>query len=196
MSKSKVPIRKLTAKKGIPVHADQEKFFELVVLLARRSEGDPLFGGIKLNKLLFYADFLAYLTLGKAISGEEYFALENGPAPRHKKYLWEQMVKRGDIVVRHEHTVFDNKREVTLARRDPDIKKFSREELDLIYRVLENFRGQTGTDLSAFSHEFPGWRLAKEKETIPYTTVLVGDRKPTPHEIKRGLEIEQSLAHA
>lgn len=169
---------------------------ELVLLLARRSEGDPNFGGLKLNKLLFYSDFLAYLTLGEPITGAEYFALPNGPAPRHKVGLWEKWKNAGDIAVRRQSSGFDSDREVTLALREPDLSRFKPEEVDLAYKVLRFCRKFTGNDLSFITHMFPGWKLRREKETIPYSIALVSSRKPSGEEVKRGLELEASLGTA
>ena len=76
----------MTTNKAVHVthKGDDEKLKELILLLARASEGDPNFGTVKLNKELFYSDFLAYRLFGKAITGHEYIALELGPGPKHK----------------------------------------------------------------------------------------------------------------
>jgi uncharacterized phage-associated protein len=193
----KNPIRKITPRRVSQFVPDDEKLAELVVLLARRSEGDPLFGGIKLNKLLFYADFLAYLRFGKPITGQEYFALEQGPALRYKARLWKKMIDRGDIVVRKEaSSFFDTEKETTIAMREPNIEKFAKEELNLIFNLLATCREKYGNDLSEWTHRFAGWRLSKEKETIPYSVALVGERQPTRDEIRRGLDLESSLVGA
>ncbi len=192
----KNPIRKLPPKKGVHIQKSDAKFQELVVLLANRSKNDPLFGGIKLNKLLFYCDFYAYVMLGKPITGQDYFALPNGPAPRHKVGHWNKMIQRKDIAVRRMPTGYDNEREVTLALREPDVTLFSSKELDLIYRVLEANRDKSGSDLSTLSHRFSGWALAREKQTIPYPVALVGNRKPNQAEIDIAVQLEESLGLA
>ena len=61
---------------------DDEKFKELVLYVCHKSAGDAPFGATKLNKLLFYADFLAYKQLGSAVTKHAYQRLPNGPAPR------------------------------------------------------------------------------------------------------------------
>jgi len=177
-------IRKLPSKSGFNVRPDDRKLTELVVLLASRSQSDPLFGSVKLNKLLFYCDFLAYAALGKPITGQQYFALANGPALKRKTTLWHTMEKKKDIAVRREDTRFNTQRETTLALRNPDVTVFSSPELDLIYRVLVNCKDMDGNDLSELSHRFPGWELAREKEPIPYTVALIGGRPPSHAEVK------------
>lgn len=186
-------IRKLAPKKVPHIVVDDKKLTELVVLVSRFSETDPLFGSIKLNKILYFVDFLAYQMMGKPVTGQDYFALENGPALRHKARLWHSMQKRGDIAVRKEPTLLGNDRERTLALREPDVDKFTPSELGLIFKVIEIFRGKSGTDLSEVSHNLFGWQLSKEKETIPYSMALVGQRKPSRNEIEYGLQLEASL---
>lgn len=174
-----------------PVANGARKFRELVILIARRSEGDPRFGAIKMNKLLFYADFLAYAKLGNSITGQQYFALPNGPAPRYKVPVWKQMVKAKEIAVRNS---CPGDIETTLALREPDVSLFTPQEIDLVHNLIHFCWGRNGNYLSEMSHKFAGWALAKEKETIPYSVALVGSRKPTPAEIVRGRALESSAA--
>jgi len=193
---NKNKIRRLEAGEAVarPAHfvADDGKFTELVLYIARRSEGDPRFGGVKLNKLLFYADFLSYIHFGKPITGQEYHALPNGPAPRYKVPLWRKMEKERLIAVRKDATELGTKQETTLALRDANLSKFTAEEIDLVSKLIQICWGKSGNYLSEATHRFAGWELAKEKETIPYSVALVGSRKPTPKEIRQGMTLEAS----
>jgi hypothetical protein len=172
---------------------NEEKFRELLLFIAKRSERDPRFGAIKLNKLLFYSDFMAYLKLGHPITGQEYFALENGPAPRYLVRVREQMVKSKEIAISRTKT-FSGFHERVLALREPDPRKFEPEEIYLVTQLLEMCSGHSGNDLSELSHRFAGWRLAADKETIPYEVALVGNRKPTQSERLNGVKLEALAA--
>ncbi len=175
------------------IKPNENKFRELVLLIARKSEGDPRFGSLKLNKLLFYSDFVAYLMLGKPISGQEYFALENGPAPRYMVRVREQMLADGDIAIRQKETVAGPQAR-TFALREPNLLQFTAQEVDLVDNVIQIFWGQVGSEMSELTHRFPGWKLAAQKETIPYTVALVGDRAPTDAERKVGATLEALAA--
>jgi hypothetical protein len=172
---------------------NENKFRELLLFIARRSEGDPRFGAIKLNKLLFYSDFLAYLELGHPITGQPYFALENGPAPRYLVRVREQMVKSKDIAISRKQTL-SGVQERVLALREPDPNKFTPAEIALVTKVLEVCRSHSGIELSELSHRFAGWRLAAEKEDIPYEVALVGNRPPTLAEMQHGVQLEALAA--
>jgi len=172
------------------IKPNDEKFRELVIFIARRSEKDPRFGAIKLNKLLFYCDFLAYLKLGQPITGQPYFKLKQGPAPQYGTPLREKMIRDKEIAVRPEQTAGGRTMIRTLALRDPNYKAFSSQEIALVTQVLEEYRASSGAELSEESHRFAGWHYAKEREEIPYAVALVGNRLPTDEEIQRGIELQ------
>lgn len=175
--------------KGHP-QPDDEKLKELIVYLSILSEGDRFYGAIKLNKLLFYADFMAYLRFGKSITGQEYQRLEHGPAPRRLRPVVERMKKAGDIIVREE--TFGGFRQVrTLAKREPELALFSGPEVALIDETIHRFRQLSATDISEKSHDFLGWKLAELGETIPYSVALIGARKPTAREQAQGRHLRK-----
>jgi hypothetical protein len=169
--------------------ANEPKLRELIIYIASLSEKDDAFGAVKLNKLLFRADFNAYLQTGKPITGVEYFALENGPAPRTIKKLLSFMERRGEIAVRKKD-YFGKEQHRVLPLRSPDMSRFSVDEVNLVFRLIQRYWGESGTSMSNESHEFLGWSSAKLRETIPYSVALVSNREPTLDEIRRGLKLQ------
>lgn len=170
----------------------KEKLRELILHIAKRSEGDVCFGMIKLNKLLFFADFLAYMRLGKPITGEEYQKLDNGPAPRRVKPLLDEMKRGGALGIQHvDFHGFEQQRAIAL--REPIYGQFSRDEILLVDDLVQRFRNMTAAEISDLSHKFVGWRAVKTGETIPYGLVVIGFRAPTDEEKRYGLDLE-SLA--
>ena len=170
--------------------ANEAKLKELIVYIASLSERDDSFGATKLNKILFRADFTAYAQWGKPITGVEYFALENGPAPRPMKKLLRLMQDQGEIVVR-EQDYFGHEQHRVIPLRSPRLEgMFDVPEMNLLFRLIQHYWGRSGTSMSRESHDFMGWELAELEETIPYSVALLGDREPTLDEIKRGLQLE------
>ena len=178
--------------RGKRFRPDDKKLAELILLISERSQDDPTFGAVKLNKLLFHCDFSAYLTFGEPITGQEYFALPNGPAPRKLMPVTEKMKVRGDFAIQLV-SYHDRTQKKPIALRPADVTVFTPKELNLIGQILQKYRHQNATQISEHSHLFVGWRTAAERETIPYETALVGFRKPTDEERKYGLSLE-SLA--
>jgi uncharacterized phage-associated protein len=152
--------------------ADDEKLRELILLISQESEGDAPFGSVKLNKLLFYVDFLAFTQFGKPVTGQEYQRLPNGPAPRRLLPLTKQMEGRGEFAIA-QREFFGRQLKRPMALREPDLSKFSADEVSLVHKLLKRWWGKTASEISERSHRFAGWKLAGEKETIPYTVALV-----------------------
>jgi hypothetical protein len=169
--------------------ASDEKLREVILLISEWSQADPKFGAIKLNKLLFHADFSAFLTYGEPITGQEYFKLPQGPAPRHLKPLTEVMIKKGEFAWQ-EVPYYGRTQKKPIALRAPDTSKLSGTDVSLVRQTIEKFWKMSASEISDQSHIFLGWKVAHLKETIPYSTALVSRRSPTEHERKRGLALQ------
>jgi hypothetical protein len=150
------------------------KMKELILYLAVRSEEDPRFSSTKLNKLLFYCDFLAYQRLGRSITGHSYWKLPFGPAPKAMLPILRQMQRDGDCdEVRRDYFGLEQRR--VSAQRPPETSVFSIEELELADRIVGELWDNSATEVSDLSHDFIGWQAAGLNEVIPYETVFVGD---------------------
>jgi len=151
---------------------DDEKLRELILLISQASEGDAPYGSVKLNKLLFYVDFLAFTQFGKPVTGQEYQRLPNGPAPRRLVPLTKQMEHDGEFAIAR-RDFFGRQLKRPVAMREPDLSRFTADEISLVYKLLKRWWGKTASEISERSHRFAGWKLAREKETIPYAVALV-----------------------
>jgi len=176
---------------------DARKFEELLLYLARRSEGDPLFGAVKLNKLLFYSDFLAYARLGRPITNQRYQRLKNGPAPRRLLPVRNQLISNHAAAlqqVRAPGGVYLQDRLVAL--RDANLKVFTGEEIGLVNEIIEHCLPHSGTDLSEATHRFIGWMAVEDSEDIPYEMVFVHVRELTVAEdaFARSLKVPVEFA--
>ncbi len=168
------------------------KLRELIVHIASLCGNDDDFGKTKLNKILFNLDFAAYRKWGKSISGQEYFALEWGPAPRIMKRVLTNMEKRREIAFQPREQ-FGRITEKLIPLRSSNLKAFEKEELNLLVEVVSNYWERSGSSMSRESHQFLGWAVASPKEVIPYSVALVSTREPTLDEIRKGEEL-QSMA--
>ena len=175
------------------VRFDEEKFRELVLYIATQCEEHPFFGATKLNKILFFSDFIAYEQLGAPITGAEYVALEYGPGPRRWVPIREDMRLDGDIEIRQtgsQHRV--------LALRPPDLERFSPDERRIVDTVIAALEYQDADSVTALSHRFLGWQAARaeflasgQAARIPYETVYVSDAQPTEAETRSGVAVAE-----
>ena len=147
---------------------------ELILHVSQASDQDEKFGAQKLNKILFYADFMSYLVRGKSITGQEYFALEEGPAPKRLLPIREDMKDKGEIAIKKVN-YFGFPQERVVALRMPDYKKLESQDVAFVDLVIGKLRDMNGREVSELSHNFAGWKIAWAK----------GPKTPIPYSIAR-----------
>lgn len=171
------------------IAAKDQKLQELILYICERCEGDRTFGATKQNKLLFYSDFLAYLNFGRAITEQEYFRLPQGPCPRRWVPVSKKMIARGDITIKKsEYYGFPQNR--TMPMRRANLSLFSAEEIALVDKVVETHWGRTAADISDETHGFIGWKLAADRETIPYSVATVSLKSLTEREERYAKQLQ------
>jgi hypothetical protein len=138
---------------------------------------------------------LAYQRFGAAITWQHYQALAQGPAPKRLKPVVERMKQAGDLKEeRRRLGRFDQICPVPM--RNADLSQFSGPEIDLVRDVIQRFWNLSATQISNESHLFLGWQLGIQGETIPYGTVLIGTRKPTDAERRKGRALQKLAKEA
>jgi hypothetical protein len=168
---------------------DRDKFKELMLFAAQESQEDHYFGATKLNKILFFADFLAYGLTGEPITGATYQREKNGPVPQALKPMERELVNSQDAFVMKK-PFFNYTQHRLVPMRTPNVSRFSAEELDLINDVIRMLRDHTADDASRLSHERSfAWRVADPGETIPYEAVFLSGRRANKEDIRRGKEL-------
>ncbi len=156
------------------------KFKELVLLLSERSREDEGFGMVKLNKLLYRADFEAYRLLGRSITGETYEKQEYGPVARSLPIALDALAGRHYIEWEHPARGAYT-RDVPAARQKADETLFDVSELEIIERTLAELAHHGGKSVSRWSHETSvGWRVKEIGEEIPYSSALLSIRPLSP----------------
>lgn len=145
------------------------KFAELVLYSAHKSENDPYFGAVKLNKILYYSDFNAYRRLGHSITGAEYRKFNEGPAPHEMLSMRKTMLDSQSILI-ESRQFFNNVQQRIVANREPDISVFSAEETEIVDETIYVLWNMSERQVSDLSHTEIGWKVARPGETIPYHT--------------------------
>ena len=169
---------------------NEAKFKELVLYLAGKCKGDPNFGAIKLNKTLFFSDFFAYAELGTSITGSEYIRLDYGPAPRLMSAIRDEMEAQGDIRV-ISRTHFDLTQRRIIPRREAARDVFTDNELSKVDSVVESVRNLNATELSELAHNLLGWRIAADRQVIPYETIFLFHAPVTEDDSRQAATLAQ-----
>jgi hypothetical protein len=156
------------------IQYDERKLQELVLYIAAKFDGNETFGRTKLNKLLFFSDFVAYSRIGRPITGARYIHLPFGPCPDtmpkvESAIIGDRRAVQRQLSVGH----FEEKRLVALDNANLDV--FSASEISIVDEMIDRYWMTTATELSRISHGFVGWDLTGMKEEIPYFTALIPD---------------------
>lgn len=161
---------------------------ELIVYLADRSESDPAFDVAKLSRLLFHADFTAYVRFGNSISGGEYRQEAGGPTLVGLNGLLEDLSHRGAVALRD---VPDGLQRRVVGLRPATLDVFTPGEIDVVNRAIERARGLCSRETGDRLCDFPAVELAADGELIPYEIALVARRRLTASETRRGAELSE-----
>lgn len=167
------------------IEFNQKKFQELVLHIARLSQGDKRFGATKLNKLLFYMDFGSYRLFGTPITGATYQHLPAGPAPRQLLEVRNYLVDCGDAVI-EDRPYFNGNQKRIVANREPDLSSFTEQELAVVEDVIDEFWTFDARTISDYSHQEWSWRVTEDYEDISYHYALVSSEPMTPEQIETG----------
>lgn len=160
----------MTTAQHVVFEFDETRFKELIVLISELCADDPTYGSVKLNKILYFADFMAYRELGQPITGATYFKLQEGPAPREFLSARRELIKEGRIAIEHRPYFNGVQKRPVVVGSGSQRASFSAEQTQIVTSIVKYFQGMSARDVSDISHREPGWILAEDRANIPYET--------------------------
>jgi len=145
-----------------------ERFCNMVVFFAEKISPYKT----RLNKLMFYADFLNYKKTGFSISGTDYKAIEMGPVPDGYDTLYDYFNRNKMIHIQYDKFVDkENVGERFLPNPDRPFESelFSEGEIKILDFVADYFKDMSTQDIIDRSHEEKAWKQkAKDEDFIEY----------------------------
>lgn len=148
---------------------DLDKMVNLIVYIAEKSKG--VFT-TKLNKLLWYADFLNFKSSSTSITGTTYFHLPLGPVPNDYEWIIayamnQKLLSKDEITY---PTGISGEQYKALAPANQSI--FSKDELNIVDQVLDYFKDYKCGQIKDRSHEEIAYKETKPQERISYKYAL------------------------
>lgn len=118
----------------------------------------------KLNKEMFYSDFLHYRRHGRSISGLQYKAIQLGPVPVHYDTVYDNVEGLQREIMETDDL------EYTLLKCDTQVETaLNDEEKKTISEVSEKLSSMTLREVVDLSHSEDAWKMHKgSHELIPY----------------------------
>jgi uncharacterized phage-associated protein len=128
----------------------------------------------KLNKLLFYCDFVNYFLHGASISGSRYLHMPYGPVAEYYRETIETLSEDSRLKTQrsggHDKLLADN----------DSLHELSFFEVATINWVLDNLDSMTAAKISELSHQERAFRFTRQGEFIPYEFAKYLKKLPEP----------------
>ncbi len=158
-----------------------KRLAEAILYVCGACETDAAFGMIRLNKILFEADFLSFSLRGIPITGVRYQRLERGPAPKAMVPRLRDLQERQELVIRSADFI-GRPQQRPIALRRADLSVFSGEDVALLDQIIRESWGKTGAEVSEQSHRI-AWKTRENGDDIPYEAAWLSNDAPTAKEI-------------
>ena len=120
----------------------RERLRELMLFIAERCLNDPTFGAVKLNRILFLADFISFARYGEPITGTPYRKLPSGPVPTAAGAVRAEMEAADEVFMAVEGYNPDPRHRL-IARRKANLDGFKPRDIALIDGIIDMFYGRS-----------------------------------------------------
>jgi transcriptional regulator with XRE-family HTH domain len=112
----------------------------------------------KMNKLLFYADFLHYSRTGFSITGLTYIAITHGPVPQNYGSIYDRLFKTGIVALAEvDFNDFTGEQFINTGNQ-PDLELFTPSELKAITDVEQQLGNLKTNQIISISHNENAWQ--------------------------------------
>jgi putative zinc finger/helix-turn-helix YgiT family protein len=141
-----------------------EKFTEMVVYFSEHIKPYKT----KMNKLLFYADFLMFKQSCFSISGVRYHAIDMGPVPYNFQSVFEYLGNKNEVDI---HSIeFPNggigEQFIARTNRPFNSSLFSELELDVLKKIVATFKTTSTNDIIELSHLEKAWKENEQTKNV------------------------------
>jgi Protein of unknown function (DUF4065) len=164
--------QKLTWK--VPLPGGQKRLAEAVLYVSQKCEKATFYGLVKLNKIIWRADFESFAQRGQPVTGRQYQRLRQGPAPVEMLPVLNELQAGGLLELKRvRQGNHDEQR--PLALQDPVLNFFSPQDLEFLDRAISVYWDKTGKEASDLSHGV-AWKTREEAEAMPYELAYLSDQ--------------------
>jgi hypothetical protein len=144
---------------------------ELTHYICWKVENPSDLGATKLNKVLWFADTIAYRANGRSITNATYVKRQFGPVPKRVLAVLDELNREGKVVTR-DRPYFNRVKREYIALKPATDSAFSEQEREIIDLVIDRVcHDHTAASISELSHDVI-WQAAEEGEEIPLYAVL------------------------
>jgi putative zinc finger/helix-turn-helix YgiT family protein len=143
---------------------DLRKMIELILYILNEKKEYKT----KINKLLWYSDFLYFKKQVCSITGSSYINLQYGPIPDNYEFIFALMMREGLIDKEEVLSKDEEPSEIFKSLRKCNRGIFNDSEREIINFVIEYFKHYSARAISEKSHREIPYKNTKRKHKISY----------------------------
>lgn len=162
----------------------QSRLRQMILYVSTKCESARYFGAIKLNKIIWKADFDSFLETGLPITGREYRKQKFGPALREMVPVRREMLQDGAIRIEQREFGEGIIEERTIPLDRPDMSLFTSRDVFYVDRSISHYWEMTGMESSDQSHGV-AWLTRAIGDPIPYEASILSDSRPSDSQFAR-----------
>ena len=164
---------------------------EATLYVCKACKDAERFGKVKLNKILWRADFKAFAERRMPVTGRTYQKLTAGPAPLEMPLVLAEMQAEG--LLRFERLILarDYIEDRPTALVNANLKDFSPNDIGYLDESVAFYWAKSATRASDLSHGI-AWKSREYLDPIPYEAAFLSDRKMSTEEKKHFSDLMRS----
>ena len=124
-------------------------------------------GSTKLNKLMYYLDFVSYRDRRKPVSGDSYLHSDFGPVPQEIDKILALLKEEGAVTARDLPFKDGHKDEFNVSR-EPDMKSFDTYEIRLLEAICKEFELWDTAKIVEQTHLEAPWFYSEPLAAVDY----------------------------
>jgi uncharacterized phage-associated protein len=156
---------------------NREKAIEALVYVASKRPGIDVF---QVCKIFFYADLSHFRKYGRPVTGDQYYAMKNGPVP---SFIYDAIKRNLDpqiVSFINDRLEFDSEENYyrMTVKRPFDESLFSRTDIACIDEAINQFADMPFRQLWDFVHDEPAYKATYREGTstpMPFELLLPDD---------------------
>ena len=165
----------------------QKRLREMVVFVSVECASAEYFGLIKLNKIIWRADFQAFAKRGVPVTGRQYQRLPKGPAAIEMLPVLNELQSEGAIQLEERIVIdYSAKHPVPLVR--PNLRLFSEDDMHYVREAIKHHWTMTGTETSDESHGM-AWKTREDGMPMPYEFIFLSNTPIDSEQRRKLLEL-------
>ena len=143
---------------------DLTKMNHMVIFFASKLLSVPK---TKMNKLLWYADFLLFKEFSLSSSGANYLRIKYGPVPNHYDLIYDMMIEE-ELISKEDERIGDYNGEVIRSLSNYDSTLFTNNEITVFKFIANYFKKYSATAIKKKSHAEIPFKKTDLQQIISY----------------------------